>query len=108
MTTSKPTRKHFLASTNKWAYSTIFRAVYDTARLQKDNLVEHCCCATHCVRMIHTMHGEDNGLYAMFANHAGQDVSFMRHGVHFFIMNVYRTYFECIGFNYLTKKRLGP
>ena len=106
MTMTKPTRKHFLPSTNKWAYSAIFRAVYDTARQQKDNLVELCCQATHCVRMIQTMHGEDNGLYAMFANCAGQDVSFMWHWVHFFIMYVYQTHFKCIGFNYLAKKGL--
>ena len=100
---TKPTRKCFLPSTNKWAYSAIFRAVYDIARLQKDNLVELCCQATHCVRMIHTMHGEDDGLYAMFANRAGQDVSFMWHWVHILITNVYQTHFKHIGFNYLAK-----
>ena len=99
-------RKHSLLSTNKWAYSATFNAIHDTSKLQKDNLVELCCRATHCVRLIHTTHGKDDGLYAMFASCAGQEVSLMRHLVHYFITNVYCQHFKCIGFNYLAKKRL--
>ena len=106
MATSKSTRKHYLPSTNKWAYNTLLRPVHDTEKLQKGNLVELCCCTTHCVRIAHVAHGEGDGLYAIFANCAGQDVMFMQCWLHYFIMNAYRIHFKCIGFNYLSRKGL--
>ena len=77
MATIRATRKCTLPSTNRWAYSISYKAVYESSKLHKEDLVGLCCQATHCIRLIHTTHGEDNGLYAIFAEHMGQDVAFI-------------------------------
>ena len=99
-------QKHTLPSSNIWAYSASYKAVYESSKLHKEDLVGLCCRAMHCVRLIHTTHGEDDGLYAIFAGYMGQDVTFMGHWVYYFITDVYQTHYKCIGFNYLMKKGL--
>ena len=75
---------------NKWKYSMMFRQVYESAKLDKRDLVELCCRSTHCVHLRYEDFDENNELYTICGKHAGQEVSFMRKWLHFFIMEAYR------------------
>ena len=78
-----------IPTNNKWAYSPVFKPVYETDKLQKEDLVNLCCHDVHCVWLQHSHFKEENELYTIFASHQGQSVNFMCKWLHFFLSQRY-------------------
>ena len=71
-----------------------YQSVYDSVKVSKEEVVTLCCQATHCVRIKHMEYSENDGLYAMYGSMEGQDTAFMRHWLHYFITEVYKSHFK--------------
>ena len=80
--------------------------MYDNAKVSKEEVVTLCCHATHCVRIQQRENSENDSLYAMYGSREGQDATFMRCWLHYFVTKVYNSHFKWVGFNYLVKKGL--
>ena len=78
--------------------------MYDNDKLNKDGLVTLCCHTTHCIRLKHVDYDENDGLYTIYGNREDQDTEFLRRWLHYFVTEVYKSHFRCVGFNYLAKK----
>ena len=89
-------------SSNKWKYNMTFRQVYESAKLDKRD----CAADLHivCTFSMNENFDENNELYTIYGKHAGQEVSFMRKWLHFFVMDAYRKYCVSSGYSYLKSK----
>ena len=85
-----------------------FNPVYKSAKLVKMDLETLCCRLTHCVRLQYEDFSENDELYVIYGRHAGQEASFMRKWLHFFITEAYKKYFVSSGYQYLYSKGMDP
>ena len=99
-------RPKLLQSNNKWTYAMSFKHVYKGEKLQENEIVTLCCRNTHCIRLCYKEYKEEDLLYSLFSEHAGQEIPFMCRWLYHFVMEVYNRHFARIGFNYLALKGL--
>ena len=90
--TTVNTRQCAIPSTNRWRYQVNFKPVYDNSKLHEKDITL-CCCTMHCIRLKHMEYGENYGLYAIYGSRVGQDSSFMRQWLHYFVTVVYKSHF---------------
>ena len=105
-TMDKQRRKTSIPSANHWRYMLNFQHVPETAKVQKEDVVQLQCRTTHCVCLQQQEYNENDGLYVIYGNRVRQSPEFMREWLHYFITVVYKVHFRRIGSTYLANKEL--
>ena len=76
---------------NLYRYTDHVKPLYETQKLNKEGMVNLTCWLTHCVkpRSVHSV--QNDNLYEVFSEFAGQQVSFMRNWI--FVL-LHKKFFE--------------
>ena len=96
-------REKKIESCNPWKYAETLIPIYEKHKVNKDEITELYCRASHEIAPDDKTIPEDDRLYNFFASLCGQDRKFMRTWFHLFV-RLHKRYFTALASNYFKRK----
>ena len=100
---SKRKREKRIESRNPWKYVETLIPIYENHKVDKDEIMEFDCRASHEIALDDRTIPEEDRLYNFFASLCGQDRKFMRTWLHLFV-RLHKRYFTTLASNYFEKR----
>ena len=102
---SKKKREKRIESHNPWKYAETLIPIYENHKVDKDEITELDCRASHEIALDDKTIPEEDRLYNFFASLCGQDRKFMCTWLHLFV-RLHKRYFTTLASNYFKRKGL--
>ena len=102
---SKRKKEKRIESRNPWKYAETLIPIYENHKVDKDEIMELDCRASHEIALDDRTIPEEDRLYNFFASLCGQDRKFMRTWLHLFV-RLHKRYFTTLATSYFKRKGL--
>ena len=102
---SKRKKEKKIESCNPWKYTETLVPIYENHKVDKDEIINLDCRASHEIALENKTIPEDDRMYNFFASLCGQDRKFMRTWLHLFV-RLHKRYFTSLASNYFKRKGL--
>ena len=102
---SKRKKEKKIESYNPWKYTETLIPIYENHKVDKDEIINLDCRASHKIALEDKTIPEDDRMYNFFASLCGQDRKFMHTWLHLFV-RLHKRYFTSLASNYFKRKGL--
>ena len=100
---SKWKKEKKIDSHNPWKYVETLIPIYESHKVDNDEIANLICCASHEIAPGEKTIPENDRLYYFFASLCGQDRKFMRTWLHLFV-RLHKRYFNTLALNYFKRR----